>query len=60
MSKMAELHMEIMELIEQGYGPVAIAAMTETPINVVHDFFDIAMQDSWNGQDYDESEFEST
>jgi hypothetical protein len=56
MSKMASLHMEMMELIEQGYGPAAIAAMTNAPLNVVQDFFDTAMRDSWNGQDYDESE----
>jgi len=56
MSKMASLHMEMIELIEQGYGPVAIAAMTEMPLDVVREFFDAAMRDSWNGQDYDESE----
>jgi hypothetical protein len=48
--------MEMIELIEQGYGPVAIAAMTEMPLDVVREFFDAAMRDSWNGQDYDESE----
>ena len=56
MSKMAQLHSEMVELIEQGYGPVAIAAMTGAPLNVAQDFFDAAMRDSWNGQDYDESE----
>jgi hypothetical protein len=56
MSKMAQLHMEMIDLIEQGYGPVAISAMTGAPLNIVQDFFDTAMQDSWNGQDYDESE----
>jgi len=56
MSKMAQLHSEMIELIEQGYGPVAIAAMTGAPLNVVQDFFDATMRDSWNGQDYDENE----
>lgn len=60
MSKMASLHLEMTELIEQGYGPVAISAMTGTPLVVAQEFFDATMRDSWNGQEYDESEFEST
>jgi hypothetical protein len=56
MSKMAQLHMEMVELIEQGYGPVAISAMTCIPLNIAQDFFDATMRDSWNGQDYDENE----
>jgi len=60
MSKMSQLHSELIELIDQGYGPFAIAAITNTPLSVVQDLFDSVMQDTWYGQSYDESEFEGS
>ena len=62
MSRMAELHMELVELIDQGYSPISIAAMTNLPLTTTQDFYDAVMEDmqiAKLGTEYDESEFES-
>jgi hypothetical protein len=56
MSKMAELHMEIEDLLRQGYKPVTIAGMLSVPIKWVYDVEESLMQltnPRFYGPDYD-------
>lgn len=37
MSRMSELHMEILEMLEQGDRPVKISTLLDVPIDIVYD-----------------------
>lgn len=56
MSKMAELHMEIEDLLRQGFKPMTIAGMLHIPISMVYDVEESLMQlanPRFYGPDYD-------
>lgn len=37
MSKMSEIHREILEMLEQGDRPIKIATLLQIPLNMVYD-----------------------
>jgi len=37
MSKMSELHMEILEMLEKGDRPIKIATLLDVPVEIVYD-----------------------
>ena len=45
MSKMSELHQEIVEMLEQGYNPKNIARVLDCPLNMVYDVLEQLEQD---------------
>ena len=37
MSKMSELHMEILEMLEKGDRPIKIATLLDVPVEIIYD-----------------------
>jgi glutamate synthase domain-containing protein 1 len=57
MSKMAEIMLDIEELLREGYKPVTVAAMLNVPVQWVYDTENNLMQladPRFYGPDYDE------
>lgn len=40
MSRMSELHMEILEMLEKGDRPIKIATLMDVPVEIVYDILE--------------------
>ena len=52
MSKMSDLHLQIADLLDEGYKATTVAAMLQVPVELVHDV--MAMVDEGQDDYYDE------